>query len=266
MRQTLPSEQLERVLNLAGDKIHHLKKTLLTVDGHIRDLKLETIHHELLTLQQDLSLRAAAIERLPVRPGLTRRWPDTCPKWPCPIGTQSSPSYAAHFLFLQTMPEPFVQRCPGPDRTAVRPRSDCLSIHAKSISQVGPRSTQSLTHLPSSTDEPPYAGLSRLLVFRSCTITEGVRSCLDYRFLSMWCVLRGSYPFECLCRTRPYQQPSNRPASACWRKFKPSSRSCRNGKTLRRQSDPIVRNRAWRELPQDRTPMLRNPGPACHRS
>jgi Trk K+ transport system NAD-binding subunit len=39
------------------------------VDGQIRELKLETIHHELLTLQQDLSLRAAAIERFPVVPG-----------------------------------------------------------------------------------------------------------------------------------------------------------------------------------------------------
>jgi len=63
---TLPSEQLERVLGQAGDRIEQLKKTLLSVDGHIRELKLETIHHELLTLQRDLSLRAAALERFPV--------------------------------------------------------------------------------------------------------------------------------------------------------------------------------------------------------
>lgn len=66
---TLPSDQLERLLGQAGDRIQQLKRTLLTVDNHIRDLKLEAIHHELLTLQQDLSLRAAAIERLPVVQG-----------------------------------------------------------------------------------------------------------------------------------------------------------------------------------------------------
>src|SRR4030066_202845 len=60
---TLPSDQLDRVLSQAGDRIQQLRRTLLTVDGYIRELKLETIHHELLTLQQDLSLRAAAFER-----------------------------------------------------------------------------------------------------------------------------------------------------------------------------------------------------------
>ena len=66
---TLPSDQLEQVLGQAGDRIQQLKRTLLSVDSHIRELKLETIHHELLTLQQDLSLRAAAIERFPVVQG-----------------------------------------------------------------------------------------------------------------------------------------------------------------------------------------------------
>jgi K+/H+ antiporter YhaU regulatory subunit KhtT len=66
---TLPSDQLARFLGHSGDRIQHLKRTLLSVDGQIRELKLETIHHELLTLQQDLSLRAAAIERFPVVPG-----------------------------------------------------------------------------------------------------------------------------------------------------------------------------------------------------
>lgn len=66
---TLPSDQLERFLGQAGDRIQQLKQTLLSVDSHIRELKLETIHHELLTLQQDLSLRAAAIERFPVVQG-----------------------------------------------------------------------------------------------------------------------------------------------------------------------------------------------------
>lgn len=62
-------EQLESFLGQAGDHIQHLKHTLLSVDSQIRDLKLETIHHDLLTLQQDLSLRAAAIERFPVVKG-----------------------------------------------------------------------------------------------------------------------------------------------------------------------------------------------------
>lgn len=63
---TLPTDQLERLLGQAGNRIQQLKRTLLSVDSYIRQLKLETIHHELLTLQQDLSLRAAAIERFPV--------------------------------------------------------------------------------------------------------------------------------------------------------------------------------------------------------
>ena len=66
---TLPSDQMERFLGQAGDRVQQLKQTLLSVDSHIRELKLETIHHELLTLQQDLSLRAAAIERFPVIQG-----------------------------------------------------------------------------------------------------------------------------------------------------------------------------------------------------
>jgi len=66
---TLPSDQLERFLGQAGDRVQQLKRTLLSVDNNIRELKLETIHHELLTLQQDLSLRAAAIERFSVVQG-----------------------------------------------------------------------------------------------------------------------------------------------------------------------------------------------------
>ncbi|MCX5724169.1 MAG: TrkA C-terminal domain-containing protein [Nitrospirae bacterium] len=66
---TVPSDQLERLLIQAGTHIQQLKRTMATVDGHIRELKQETIHHELLTLQQDLSLRAAAIERFRVAQG-----------------------------------------------------------------------------------------------------------------------------------------------------------------------------------------------------
>ena len=65
----LSPDQLERFLGQAGDRIQQLKRTLLSVDSHIHELKLETIHHELLTLQQDLSLRWAAIERFPIGQG-----------------------------------------------------------------------------------------------------------------------------------------------------------------------------------------------------
>jgi K+/H+ antiporter YhaU regulatory subunit KhtT len=65
----LSPDQLERFLGQAGDRIQQLKRTLLSVDSHIHELKLETINHELLTLQQDLSLRWAAIERFPVVQG-----------------------------------------------------------------------------------------------------------------------------------------------------------------------------------------------------
>jgi len=61
-----PSEQLDRALVQASDRVQQLKQTLLSVDSLIRELKLETIHQELLTLQQDLSVRAAAIERITI--------------------------------------------------------------------------------------------------------------------------------------------------------------------------------------------------------
>lgn len=66
----LPSTELERSVNQATDRIRHLKQTLVHVDARIRELKLEAIHEDLLTLQRDLSLRAAAIERMPVSPGV----------------------------------------------------------------------------------------------------------------------------------------------------------------------------------------------------
>jgi hypothetical protein len=61
--------EVERPLNQATDRIHLLKHTLVQVDAQIRALKLEAIQGDLLTLQRDLSLRAAAIERLPVAHG-----------------------------------------------------------------------------------------------------------------------------------------------------------------------------------------------------
>jgi hypothetical protein len=60
------SDELDHALGQASGRVQQLKQTLFTVDSQIRELKLETIHQELLTLQQDLSLRAAAIERVTV--------------------------------------------------------------------------------------------------------------------------------------------------------------------------------------------------------
>ena len=64
----LPSD-LERTVTQAADRVHLLKQTLIQVDAQIRALKLEAIQGDLLTLQRDLSLRAAAIERLSVSHG-----------------------------------------------------------------------------------------------------------------------------------------------------------------------------------------------------
>ncbi len=64
-----PPGELERALNQATEQIQKLKQTLLQVDAQIRDLKLEAIHEDLLTLQRDLSVRAAGIERLCVLHG-----------------------------------------------------------------------------------------------------------------------------------------------------------------------------------------------------
>ena len=64
-----PSVDLEPMVTRATDRVHHLKQTLIQVDAQIRALKLEAIQGDLLTLQRDLSVRAAAIERLPVSPG-----------------------------------------------------------------------------------------------------------------------------------------------------------------------------------------------------
>jgi hypothetical protein len=84
-RTRLSPADLERSLNQATDRIHYLKQLLVQVDAQIRELKLEAIHGDLLTLQRDLSLRAAAIERLTVSRGahvagkrvLDLGWPST---------------------------------------------------------------------------------------------------------------------------------------------------------------------------------------------
>lgn len=62
----LSPQDLAQSLTHAADRIQRLKQTLGQVDNRIRDLKLEAIHEDLLHLQRDLSMRSAAIERLPV--------------------------------------------------------------------------------------------------------------------------------------------------------------------------------------------------------
>ena len=64
-----PLETLDQILTQASNRVRRLKQDLLDVDARIRELKMETIHEDLLAFQRDLSLRSAAIERLPVVAG-----------------------------------------------------------------------------------------------------------------------------------------------------------------------------------------------------
>lgn len=50
----------------AGSRIQELKRSLIGVDAQIRELKIETVHQDLLSLQRDLALRSGGIERLTV--------------------------------------------------------------------------------------------------------------------------------------------------------------------------------------------------------
>lgn len=57
-------ETLRDILAGALTRIQDLKRTLTRVDAHIREIKLETIREDLVSLQRDLTLRSAGIERL----------------------------------------------------------------------------------------------------------------------------------------------------------------------------------------------------------
>ncbi len=57
---------IDETLADAIARIQELKQSLTRVDAQIRELKLEAIHQDLLTLQRDLTLRSAGIERLTV--------------------------------------------------------------------------------------------------------------------------------------------------------------------------------------------------------
>jgi len=65
-RLSATPQEVEQTVARATERIHQLKQTLRQVDGQIRELKREAIHEDLLALQRDLSLRAAALERFVV--------------------------------------------------------------------------------------------------------------------------------------------------------------------------------------------------------
>lgn len=56
----------DAALSRATVRVQELKRSLVQVDGQIRDLKLEAIQDDLLRLQRDLSFRSAGIERLTI--------------------------------------------------------------------------------------------------------------------------------------------------------------------------------------------------------
>ncbi len=60
---------LEDALRTAADRIQGQRAALQHIEGHIRDLKIELAHEELLTMQRDLALRGAALERVVVAQG-----------------------------------------------------------------------------------------------------------------------------------------------------------------------------------------------------
>lgn len=61
--------QVDHSVTRAMTRIQSLKQALVEIDGRIRDLKTETIHHDLLRLQQDLNQRSAGIERVTIPRG-----------------------------------------------------------------------------------------------------------------------------------------------------------------------------------------------------
>ncbi|MDF0644184.1 MAG: TrkA C-terminal domain-containing protein [Nitrospira sp.] len=61
---SIAPDELQRTLDQSLGRIRDLKQALHHVDGQIRELKMETIHEDLLTLQRDLSLHSVALERM----------------------------------------------------------------------------------------------------------------------------------------------------------------------------------------------------------
>lgn len=63
------ADMLEPVLVRTELRVRDAKHTLVRIDAQIRDLKLESIHYNLLQIQRDLSLRSAAIEQVAITRG-----------------------------------------------------------------------------------------------------------------------------------------------------------------------------------------------------
>lgn len=61
--------EVDNSVNRATARIQALKQSLVELDVQIRQLKMETIHEDLLRLQQDLSQRSAGIERIMIPRG-----------------------------------------------------------------------------------------------------------------------------------------------------------------------------------------------------
>ncbi|HMU54527.1 MAG TPA: TrkA C-terminal domain-containing protein [Nitrospira sp.] len=61
---SIAPDELQRTLDQSVGRVRDLKQALHQVDGQIRELKMETIHEDLLTLQRDLSVHSAALERM----------------------------------------------------------------------------------------------------------------------------------------------------------------------------------------------------------
>ncbi len=67
VRTTRPS--LEEALRTAADRIKAYRTGLQQVESHIRDLKIELAQEDLITMQRELGIRGAAIERVVVVQG-----------------------------------------------------------------------------------------------------------------------------------------------------------------------------------------------------
>jgi hypothetical protein len=57
---------IDQMLADAMTRVLELKQSLIGVDAQIRELKVETVHQDLLSLQRDLALRSGGMERLTV--------------------------------------------------------------------------------------------------------------------------------------------------------------------------------------------------------
>jgi hypothetical protein len=57
---------LDTILSDTALRVREFKRSLLQIDSHIRELKLEAIHEDLLRINQDLKVRSARIDRLTI--------------------------------------------------------------------------------------------------------------------------------------------------------------------------------------------------------